>query len=179
VRSLNVSGNKDKMVLKVRALVKNKHEIIFLSDTRLNSTKQIAAMNDFKKTFFAEGCDFYHQSTLSSRGVGILISRKLQYKINTINGDNLNCNYLLLKLEIGDSHLIVGAIYGPNTDNEINFFENLSDSIRSLNTNSIILGGDWNATWDYRLPGGRGFAARPFFRSSGHSSESATAAATW
>jgi exonuclease III len=139
VRSLYVSGNRDKMVSKVRALVKNKHEIIFLSDTRLNSTKQIAAMNDLKKPFFAEGYDFYHQSTLSSRGVGILISRKLQYKIKTINGDNQNCNYLLLKLEIGDSHLIVGAIYGPNTDNEINFFENLSDSIRSLNTNSIIL----------------------------------------
>jgi exonuclease III len=134
------------MVMKVMAIVKKRDDIIFLSDIRLNSDKQIAAVNDLTKVFFNEGYDFYHESKNSLRGVGILISRKLNYRVIDVKRDE-SFNFLLLKIEINQSTFIAGSVYGPNLDTEINFYNDLSEGIRALNCASVILAGDWNATW--------------------------------
>jgi hypothetical protein len=55
----------------------------------------------------------------------------------------------LLKLNIGTITLTIGSIYGPNTD-DLDFFDRLDHNIRSLNSNHLILGGDWNTTLDPR-----------------------------
>ena len=41
----------------------------------------------------------------------------------------------------------IGTIYGPNED-DMTFFDNLKLGIQSLCNKNIIIGGDWNATWD-------------------------------
>jgi exonuclease III len=135
------------MLVKVMALIKKRDDIIFLSDVRLNTDKQSSAIHDLKKVFFNECYDFHYSSKTSSRGVGILISRKIDYRILDCKKDVNEQNFLLLKLEIEKNTLVAGAVYGPNLDNEINFYDNLADSLRELNCPSIIIGGDWNATW--------------------------------
>ncbi len=42
---------------------------------------------------------------------------------------------------------IIGAVYGPNGD-DLEFYDRLCTLMSSINNNNIILGGDWNATWD-------------------------------
>ena len=51
VLSLNISSKNSKTDLKIHAITKNNCDIILLSDTRLNSIKQIASTNDLKKIF--------------------------------------------------------------------------------------------------------------------------------
>ena len=57
-------------------------------------------------------------------------------------------NYLLLDLEIRNQRYTIGAIYGPNHDEQINMFESLKNECLELGNRQIILGGDFNATWD-------------------------------
>jgi exonuclease III len=135
------------MLMKVMSIVKKRDDIIFLNDLRLNSEKQVSAVHDLTKVFFNEGYDFFHESTSSLRGVGILISRKLNYKVIDIARDSVQHNFLLIKASINESTLVIGSIYGPNTDEDLIFYDNLSDSLRALNCDSVIIGGDWNATW--------------------------------
>jgi hypothetical protein len=56
---------------------------------------------------------------------------------------------LLLKIVIGEISVTLGSIYGPNEDDE-NFFKELEAGIDRFNSDFVILGGDWNATYDTR-----------------------------
>ncbi len=58
-------------------------------------------------------------------------------------------NYMLLDISLDNYRFVIGSIYGPNRD-ELEFFDNLKLDLRNLNPNSnpVVLGGDWNATWD-------------------------------
>jgi exonuclease III len=81
------------MIMKIMALTKNKDDIILLSDTRLNSEKQTAALHDLYKVIFNEGYELFHQSPNSSRGVGILISRKLNYNLIECSRDAIQITF--------------------------------------------------------------------------------------
>jgi hypothetical protein len=65
-----------------------------------------------------------------------------------------DCNYLLLDVSIGMSRYILGSIYGPNHDDQVSFYNRLQKDCIDLagangvNGRNIILGGDFNATWD-------------------------------
>jgi exonuclease III len=52
-------------------------------------------------------------------------------------------------MSIDGFRFTIGSAYGPNRD-EVEFFDNLKLDILNLrmNSNPIVLGGDWNATWD-------------------------------
>lgn len=131
---------------KLNCITKAKNEIVFLSDIRLNSTKQTIGTNDLRKRFGFYGYDFYFNSKTSSRGVGILISKKLDYKILDSICDTED-NYMLLDTQINNTKLTLGAVYGPNNDNTT-FFDKLLNDTKRLKNDNIIWGGDWNATWD-------------------------------
>ena len=76
---------------KLYSITKNKDDIIFLCDLRLNSPHQVAGMNDLNKKFGFYGYKLYHHSRKSSRGVGILISKKVDHQVHgtkTDAGDN-------------------------------------------------------------------------------------------
>jgi len=125
-----------------------KSDIIFLSDIRLNSTVQHAAINDLKKRFQLRGYNFFYNSVSAARGVGILIANKLKCTIRQESKDQIG-NYLLMLIQINDCNIIIGAIYGPNDENPA-FYDELETAVRNLGDCPKILGGDWNATWDSR-----------------------------
>jgi exonuclease III len=114
----------------------------------LNTDAQSHATHDIEKKIKNLGYEFFHNSKTSSRGVGILIKKDIfKTQINKIV-DN-KCNLLLLKVKLSHGTCVLGSMYGPN-ENDLAFFEDLEIGIQNLNCNSIILGGDWNCTWDPR-----------------------------
>ena len=152
-RSLNISTKNDITVQKVLAICNLKSDFIFLSDIRLNSSKQISAVHDLEKQFFLNGYKFIHNSVTSLRGVGILINRKIingSFKIlNTLKSDD--GNILCLHVEFNGIKFLLCAVYGPNLDADIVFYENLSNMLRNFECPKIV-GGDWNATFDNSDP---------------------------
>ena len=149
VRSLNISTKNDITLQKIIAVCSLKSDFIFLSDLRLNSLKQISAIHDLEKHFFFNGYKFYHNSVAPSRGVGILIKKYI-----CDNGleildclRDIECNYLILKIKYMGKNLTLASVYGPNHDNELEFFNDLCDKLRN-SQNQMVIGGDWNATYD-------------------------------
>jgi exonuclease III len=115
---------------------------------RLNSDKQQHAVMDIEKHFEMASYYFYHNSTISSRGVGIVISKKL----NTIVSErdiirDPECNFILKKIQIKGIRITIGSIYGPN-HNDIAFYDNLYYNLNG--SENILIGGDFNCTWDPR-----------------------------
>ena len=53
---------------KIKCVTRSKADIIFLCDTRLNSTVQIAGVNNLIKKFKFQGYDFFHNSKRSEQG---------------------------------------------------------------------------------------------------------------
>ena len=56
-------------------------------------------------------------------------------------------NFILLDLSIRGIRFTLGSVYGPNED-DLPFFDSPKDGIKSFPNDKIIIGGDWNATWD-------------------------------
>ena len=123
---------------KVNAITKGKSDIIFMCDMRLNSYHQSFAIHDLEKKFTSKGYDLFHNSKRSNRGVGILISKKIPYTINRTLVD-YDDNYILVDIVVLQYRMIIGSVYGPNTNNS-NFYENLNTDIKSLNCDTVILG---------------------------------------
>ncbi len=146
--SLNLSKPGKKTHSKLVTVTRNGPDIIFLSDTRLNSDTQIAGVNYVEKKCKFLGYTVYHNSHLNSRGTAILITNKLNFTIVDSYKDD-ECNIILLKIRMCGINITVGSIYGPNIDNE-QFFITLRDKISYLNSDFTIIGGDWNTTLDQR-----------------------------
>ncbi len=146
VLSLNVSSKSSKTDLKILAITKKKSDVILLSDTRLNTNKQSAALHDLTKKFLLKGYNFIYNSKQASRGVAILIKKSLAWNIHRKICDN-NDNYLILDISISGKRFTLAAVYGPNND-DLAFYDRLAAELQSVNNTSIVVGGDWNATWD-------------------------------
>ena len=148
VRSLNISTKNDITTQKIVSLCSLKSDFVFLSDLRLNSTKQISAINDLEKMFQFNSYKFIHNSTTSSRGVGFLVKKNIWEKLQLIERvDNEDGNFLLIHITLHGRPLLLGSIYGPNRDNEVALYTSLKNKLSNFLC-PIILGGDWNATWD-------------------------------
>jgi len=50
-----------------------------------------------------------------------------------------------MKIRYNDCNLNIGAVYGPNVDNDT-FFRDITLGINQMEGDPIVLGGDWNAT---------------------------------
>jgi len=149
VRSLNISTIDDLTTQKIIAICNLKSDFIFLSDLRLNSNKQISAVHDLEKKLFLQGYKLYHNSFNSLRGVGILIRKKFADNdftiLETISSDDGNA--FCMHVEIENQKVVLCSVYGPNRDNEIGFFLNLKNILCRFNC-PVVVGGDWNATFD-------------------------------
>ncbi len=69
VCSLNVSKPSKRTHDKLISLTNCGSDIIFISDTRMNSDKQIAGVNNIIKKLKFMGYSLHHNSTKSSRGL--------------------------------------------------------------------------------------------------------------
>ena len=70
------------------SIIKENDDIIFVSDTRLNTEIQKSALNGLEKKLLFGGYDCFFNSETSNRGTGILIKNKLNYTII-----NKECNF--------------------------------------------------------------------------------------
>jgi hypothetical protein len=148
VQSLNVSTLCKKTSKKIISLTRERDDIIFICDIRLNSNKQVAATLDISKRFAFRGYKLIHNSFDNSRGVGILISNKLSACIHNQFCD-MEGNILILDITIRGTRMTLGSVYGPNTDNA-EFFNVIKDTCNRFGNRFTILGGDWNTTVDCR-----------------------------
>ena len=149
VRSLNISTKNDLTTQKIIAVCSLNTDFIFLSDIRLNSDKQQSAIHDLKKQFFFKGYKLIFNSRFSSRGVGILVKKNIyenNFNILSNESDALG-NFLILHLSVNNLRFVVAAVYGPNHDDEVEFFDNLQ-VVLGRHRDPVIVGGDWNATLD-------------------------------
>lgn len=148
MQSLNISSKNVKTDLKIKLVTKAQHDFVFMSDTRLNTVSNTYGKGDIAKKAGFYGYDSFFNSPGSSRGVGILIKKNLGVTILDTRADVIG-NYLLLKVKLNGSQnsIIIGSVYGPNT-NEMGFFDGLENSLAGLNAQTVILGGDWNLTYE-------------------------------
>ncbi len=138
--SLNVVSSIKNQDLKISAITGYQSDIIFLSDVRFNGRDKIVC--DKLSAWYS----VIFNSTKNSRGVAILINRRLRHEILETLRDPQE-NILLLKVKINDSEIILGSVYGPNVDTNCGeFFEFLRQSLNNWPNIPRILGGDWNAT---------------------------------
>jgi hypothetical protein len=77
----------------------------------------------------------------------------MQFAVETEYKD-LSENFYLATVTIANRIYCIGAVYGPNSTSR-EFYRNLSSVLAAVTVGqpniSIVLGGDWNTTWD-RLP---------------------------
>jgi exonuclease III len=148
MRSINISTKNDITYKKLIAVTKCKAEVIFLCDVRLNSVKQKSSLHDLEKKVQGLGYKIFHNSKKSSRGVAILINSKIDLIVHNTLVDEITDNYMVMDITLRKSRLIIGSVYGPNGNDEVDLYDRLGQAIRQLGNNSVVLGGDWNATWD-------------------------------
>jgi hypothetical protein len=102
----------------------------------LNSSKNKHTTHGLKKKFFSRRYLFFHNSKISSRGAGILIRKGFVFEdAGTVNDPN--DNYMLKKIKVQGRHVILGAIYGPNHNDE-NFYHNLNRDVTSIYENNTV-----------------------------------------
>ena len=137
--SINVSSSYKNMCMKIAAICKLGTDIIFLSDVRLGKkNKEVTKL--FEKEY---KCLF--NSSISRRGVGILYKKDLDIEILDTYKDDEE-NILAISCKISGSLFTLVSIYGPNTDDNRLFFDNLDRCLGQWQGSPVILGGDWNTT---------------------------------
>jgi exonuclease III len=142
--SLNISTCCEKQLKKIAAITGFNKDIIFLSDIRLANKD---AVDDIKQAFLYSRnsqYDFYYNSTKNSRGVGILINKKLNIVVRDILKDEQE-NILSLCITYDNVTFRCISVYGPNTNDDL-FFINLGNILAQNQNIPTILGGDWNLT---------------------------------
>jgi exonuclease III len=153
--SLNMSSSgKHNQVLKVYGITKLRTDIIFLSDIRICSRNRVSCSADIKKQFLNNpygAYNFYFNSSMNKRGVGILVKNNVDFSVTGTRADPEE-NYLLLGAVMSGKPVTIGSIYGLNNTDD-NFFRNLQRDIQSLGNNDVVLAGDWNCTYFTDLVG--------------------------
>ena len=133
-----------KLNKKISALLRNKSDIIFVSDIRagprLKKLEKKLLYNDDPYLLYAN-------STGNKRGVGILIRKELNCQVNATYKDR-DENLLGLNITINNESALLVSCYGENEDKGDNFFNTLQGFIHRANSNYIILGGDFNTVID-------------------------------
>jgi len=145
VNSLNVSTKCPKQSEKIAAITGTGADIIFLSDVRLSKAD---IKDDIAKFFLlstAKQYQSFFNSTGPRRGVGILVSKQLDYTVDFVMKDKTE-NIIGVFLSFGQEKVGLIGIYGPNT-NDMNFFQDLDKMLERGKDYTLVLGGDWNLTY--------------------------------
>ncbi len=91
----------------------------------------------------------FNSYTSNQRGVAILFSKDLEFKIiRTVRDDN--GNMLCLEIEIEGKKITLITIYGPNVDTP-QFFSKVSDIISNFDNQLVVLVGDYNLVQNQNL----------------------------
>lgn len=96
------------------------------------------------------GPAFFSNGTQSSRGVAILVSRKLYFSNLQISNDEEG-RFICVDLDMEGTNFTVGSFYAPTQDKpgaQIQALENLEQVLRKSNANNTVLAGDFNCFLD-------------------------------
>ena len=116
------------------------YDIIFLQDTHL--TRHSIPYFDL---LWKGKCYHACQSSFS-RGTSILIRHTVSHEVlSELEGDNGNFKAIRCSIQ-GNMYLFI-SVYGPNEDNP-EFYNQLESCIESLNSENIVIAGDWNFVLD-------------------------------
>ena len=86
----------------------------------------------------------------NARGVAILLNNTFEFEVKETKAD-INGNYLFLEMELpGIITLIMGSIYGPNSDCP-EFHQDIDKMLKEFENPNVIMAGDWNFTLNQEL----------------------------
>ena len=111
-------------------------DFVLLQETHADETCERMWLNEWGgEGFFANGTDI-------SRGVAILLKPGFRVKVTKVHRDPTG-RFILLELTMQGVKLVLGNVYGPNSD-EPSIFERMCTTLSVLDCDYIVLGGDFN-----------------------------------
>ncbi len=147
VNSLNMSTYKEsgcKTLEKIVAITEKGCDIILITDCRLGK-----GIEKLRKAFLVGKNMSYNlisNSTRGERGVCIAVNRNRDIEILEIIKVMVSENYLLLRCKVDGYEMLLGGVYGPNTNNR-GFYRELIAIVNRIGLPTII-GGDFNTVLD-------------------------------
>ena len=128
VNTLNVSThNKDSISIdefskKVTAFIKQKNDLLFLQDLRLNGRTDL--LEKAIRVTPHGNFELFCNSPRSKRGVAIIANKNLDLDVLTIYRSKSN-NIILLDCLINKYRITIGSVYGPVHSDCVNFYQKL------------------------------------------------------
>ena len=116
MNSLNLTDYQ-KMQKKLLCITNVDADISVLCDICLSNKASL--VSNFIKNTEKGNFDFYHNSTKNGRGVGLLVNRRANLEVNILFKDEAE-NILLASVKKGQQEFILGSIYGPRQQDDIN-----------------------------------------------------------
>ena len=144
IASVNTRGlAHDKKRRVLFKMSRDRSDITFLQET--HSTE-----ND-EKIWESEwgGQIVFSHGTNQARGVCILLDKKLDYKILSIDKINNDGRCIIIEIKVNEIILVLCNVYAPNRDTP-HFFHEIAAKLMHFPENKIILG-DFNLTLDVNL----------------------------
>ena len=134
-RGLNKSIKRRKLF---RWLHIRKFNVIFLQETYSD-----ASLENFWRAEWGGDIFFAHGSK-HSRGVMVLFRPSLSIEVTNVTADK-NGRFIIVNTTVNEDELCLVNIYAPNDQNQqISFYQKITDSIRGHQTDKILIGGDFN-----------------------------------
>ena len=132
--SLNMSTiNKSMQKNKLYGITKLRTDIIFISDIRLSNRNLGSNIEELKGNFLMNpygAYKFFYNSSMNKRGTDILIKNDIAFLELQREADPEE-NFLLVRVALRGTTLILGSVYGPN-DHNPGFLRKLDLSICKL-----------------------------------------------
>ena len=91
----------------------------------------------------------FSSGTSNSRGVAILFSKNLDFKIHNNIADTEG-NYIICDLSVEDNRFTLINLYGPNKDTPT-FFETILNIAETIGNANLMICGDFNVIQDEKL----------------------------
>ena len=136
-------GSMEKRLAVFNYLKEKKCDIYCLQDT--HTTK---ASERFFRSQWNNECIF-SSGTSNSRGVAILFSKSLDFKIHNYISDPEG-NYIKCYLSVEDNRFTLINLYGPNKDTPV-FSETILNIAETIENTNLMICGDFNAIQDEKL----------------------------
>ena len=144
--TLNCRGlaSKQKRIDLFSKLKEGKNDILLLQDVHWDNETLIQVKEEWG---YKLSCATH---TTNARGTAILFNNSFEFTIIR-NIKDPGGNYVLVEIELPNKlSILLGSVYGPNTDNT-QFYANLDRDLNQISNPTIMLGGDWNSTRNFEL----------------------------
>ena len=142
--TININGLRDYSKREMFQTMIQNRDIVFIQETHFVNIKEAR-----KFTYKWEGEGFWSFGTERSKGVGIFVNKKLNYKVNHFITD-IDGRYVALDIRIDNIMFRLVCVYAPNTEAHRKVF--LDDlSCLLITNNVIIMAGDYNCVENISL----------------------------